>query len=405
MGYYDDHYNREGRTKKGSKAGYIFSSLVGVIIGALLVLFVVPQMNGGSNGGETLGLSNTDENSQVETKKVSVDVETEITSAVEKARGAVVSISNIQSAGMWSNGQNGESTQGVEAGSGSGVIYKKEGDHAFIVTNHHVVDGAERLEVNLFNGEKIAAELVGSDVWTDLAVLEIDGSIVEDVAEFGDSDTLSIGEPAIAIGNPLGQFEGSVTKGIISGLNRTVPVDIDQNGTVDWNAEVLQTDAAINPGNSGGALVNISGQVIGINSMKIAESSVEGIGLAIPINFAQTVISDLEQHGEVRRPYMGVQIASVSDIPAYYQEEALKLPKDVENGVVVSGVEPNGPAAEAGLKEMDVIVELDGEEITDVLDLRHHLYGQDVGDEMKVKYYREGKLAETTMALKTENTF
>lgn len=139
--------------------------------------------------------------------------------------------------------------------------------------------------------------------------------------------------------------------------------------------------------------------------MKIAESSVEGIGLAIPINFAQTVISDLEQHGEVRRPYMGVQIASVSDIPAYYQEEALKLPKDVENGVVVSGVEPNGPAAEAGLKEMDVIVELDGEEITDVLDLRHHLYGQDVGDEMKVKYYREGKLAETTMALKTENTF
>lgn len=332
-------------------------------------------------------------------------METEITTAVEKARGAVVSISNIQSAGMWSNGQNGESTQGVEAGSGSGVIYKKEGDHAFIVTNHHVVEGAERLEVNLFNGEKIAAELVGSDVWTDLAVLEIDGSIVEDVAEFGDSDALSIGEPAIAIGNPLGQFEGSVTKGIISGLNRTVPVDIDQNGTVDWNAEVLQTDAAINPGNSGGALVNISGQVIGINSMKIAESSVEGIGLAIPINFAQTVISDLEQHGEVRRPYMGVQIASVSDIPAYYQEEALKLPKDVENGVVVSGVEPNGPAAEAGLKEMDVIVELDGEEITDVLDLRHHLYGQDVGDEMKVKYYREGKSAETTMALKTENTF
>lgn len=224
------------------------------------------------------------------------------------------------------------------------------------------------------------------------------------MAEFGNSDSLKMGETVIAIGNPLGAtFSGSVTQGIISGLKRTIPVDIDQNGVVDWQSEVLQTDAAINPGNSGGALINMAGQVIGINSMKIAQQAVEGIGLSIPINSAKPIIDDLEKFGTVKRPYMGVDLKSVEEIPAYYQEEALKLPRDVNYGVALRQVVPNSPAAQAGLKELDVIVEMDGEKINDVIDLRKHLYQKKkIGDKMSIKFYRDGKQKETTLTLTGE---
>jgi serine protease Do len=274
------------------------------------------------------------------------------------------------------------------------------------VTNHHVVEGATKLEVTLEDGTKLPAKLLGSDIWTDLAVVTVDGSKVKQVAEFGDSDRLKVGEPAIAIGNPLGQtFSGSVTQGIISGLKRTIPMDINQDGVVDWQSEVLQTDAAINPGNSGGALINIDGQVIGINSMKISQEAVEGIGLSIPINSAKPIINDLERYGSVKRPYMGVDLKSVSDIPAYYQQEALKLPSDITYGVALRQVVPGSPAARAGLKELDVIVELDGKKINDVIELRKHLYqDKKIGDQMNVKYYRGGKLKETSLQLTSENT-
>ena len=405
VGYYDQDYQNRSNRQKGNKGGYFLASLVGVILGAILVIIAVPKLFEYNvlpysiDSGEHVQ-EDSARNKNVPTQNVSLNVVTDVTKAVDKAGDAVVSITNIQAAGFWSR-ENGE--DGVPAGSGSGVIYKKQGNSAFIITNHHVVEGAQQLEVSLADGTKIPAKLVGSDIWTDLAVLEVDSKDIQTIAEFGDSAALKTGEPVIAIGNPLGTFEGSVTQGIISGLERTVPVDIDQNGTADWQAEVLQTDAAINPGNSGGALVNISGQVIGINSMKIAQSAVEGIGLAIPINYAQPIIEDLEKYGEVRRPYMGIGLASVSEIPGYYQQEALKLPSEVKSGVAITTVEPNSPAAQAGLKEMDVIVEMDGEAITDVIDLRKHLYNQKkVGDQMKVKYYRAGKLAETTMKLSGE---
>ncbi|KOP71612.1 S1C family serine protease [Cytobacillus solani] len=407
MGYYDQDYQNRSNKQKGNKGGYFLASLVGVILGAILVIIAIPKLADYNVLPYSIEPDNqleeeaaNNESANVPTQNVSLNVVTDVTKAVDKAGDAVVSITNIQAAGFWSR-EAGE--DGVPAGTGSGVIYKKQGKSAFIVTNHHVVEGAQQLEVSLADGTKIPAKLVGSDIWTDLAVLEVDSKDIKTVAEFGDSGALKTGEPVIAIGNPLGTFEGSVTQGIISGLERTVPVDIDQNGTADWQAEVLQTDAAINPGNSGGALINISGQVIGINSMKIAESAVEGIGLAIPINYARPIIEDLEKFGEVRRPYMGIQLASVSEIPGYYQQEALKLPRDVKAGVAITSVEPNSPAAQAGLKEMDVIVEMDGEAIGDVIQLRKHLYNQKkVGDQMKVKFYRAGKLQEATIKLSGE---
>ena len=167
--------------------------------------------------------------------------------------------------------------------------------------------------------------------------------------------------------------------------------------------EVLQTDAAINPGNSGGALVNIAGQVIGINSMKIAQEAVEGIGLSIPINSAIPIIEDLEKFGEVKRPFMGVSLASVEEISQYHQQNTLKLPTDVTNGVAITGVQSNSPATKAGLQEFDVIVALDGKEVSDVVNLRKYLYNEKkIGDKLEVTYYRDGEQLKTTMDLSVE---
>lgn len=393
MGYYDqdDNQSEQRQTKrKDSKAGYFLSGLIGSIIGALLVLLMTGNMN---NNGFNQNHTNNGDGSSKLTQNVSMDVTTDVTKAVEKTGDAVIGITNIQGSNFFNETQ--------EAGTGSGVIYKRENGKAFIVTNNHVVEGASSLEVTLTDGTKTQATPLGSDIWTDLAVIQIADKGVDTVADFGNSDKLKVGEPVIAIGNPLGlNFSGSVTQGIISGLNRTIPIDVNSDGVEDWNAEVLQTDAAINPGNSGGALVNISGQVIGINSMKIAESSVEGIGLSIPINFAIPIIADLEAHGKVKRAYMGTSLRSLNEVTNYQRQETLKLPTDVTEGVVITSVETGSPAAKAGLKEFDVIVELDGKQIANVPELRKHLYiNKQIGDKMKVTYYRNGNKATTEMTL------
>ncbi|ETI66852.1 S1C family serine protease [Neobacillus vireti] len=407
MGYYDDHSQGRYQEQKGKKSGFFLASFVGAIIGAIVVILAIPTLSKQGilpyelESAQNLPTDTNNNNQQNVIKQVSYDVTTNTTKAVDKTGEAVVGINNIQATSFWSDNGNGSEQ---EAGTGSGVIYKKEGNQAFVVTNHHVVEGATKLEVTLSDGTKIPAKLLGSDIWTDLAVLQIDADKVKKVAEFGNSDILKMGEPVIAIGNPLGAtFSGSVTQGIISGLKRTIPVDINQDGIIDWQSEVLQTDAAINPGNSGGALINMAGQVIGINSMKIAQNAVEGIGLSIPINSAKPIINDLEHYGSVKRPYMGVDLKSVSEIPAYYQQEALKLPRDVNYGVALRQVIPNSPASQAGLKELDVIVEMDGQKINDVIDLRKHLYQEKkIGEQMKVKYYRDGKLQDTTLRLSAE---
>ncbi|KIQ95455.1 Serine protease Do-like HtrA [Anoxybacillus thermarum] len=397
MGYYDDHYEHVRQKQKGNRGGTFLAGLVGAVLGGMLVIVSIPSLV----KWDVLpySLEQTEEKQTTVTeqpkvdKSVAVDVVTQVTKAVDKVSNAVVGIVNIQEASFWS--------EGGEAGTGSGVIYKKEGNKAYIVTNHHVVEGASRVEVSLSDGTKVPARLLGSDVWTDLAVLEIDAKHVTNVAEFGNSDVVKVGEPVIAVGNPLGlQFAGSVTQGIISGVNRTIPIDIDQDSIPDWHAEVLQTDAAINPGNSGGALVNIEGQVIGINSMKIAQEAVEGIGLSIPINYAKPIISDLEKFGQVRRPYMGVELRSLSDIPAYHWQQTLHLPANVKEGVAILQVVPGSPAAQAGLREFDVIVALDDENIPDVIALRKHLYNRkQIGDTMKVTFYRDGKKQTVTLKL------
>ncbi|WP_047981014.1 S1C family serine protease [Ornithinibacillus contaminans] len=303
---------------------------------------------------------------------------------IAEASEAVVGVTNLQKQSIWTNSQ--------EAGTGSGILYKKENGKAYVVTNHHVVNGAEEVQVVLSNDESVQAKVLGSDELTDLAVLEIDGSKVDRVATLGKTEGKKVGETVFAIGNPLGiEFANSLTKGIISGLERSVSIDTNGDNVADWVTEVIQTDAAINPGNSGGALVDANGEVIGINSMKIASTQVEGIGFAIPIDAALPIMQQLEENGEVQRPFIGISTATINQVPMQYRHNVV-LPDGVESGMVVANVDPGSPAEDAGLQQFDVITKIDGHETPTILELRKYMYSEtQVGDTVELEIYRNGE--------------
>lgn len=384
---------------KERRRSWLIPLLLGIIIGILLVFVARPDLkeSGKSNTNDLPSIqSDVEQVGDQETSYVNVDVTTQITEVVEDVSAAVVGVTNIQlQADFW------QQQDGNEAGTGSGVIYKVDGDYAYVVTNHHVVEGADTVEVVLADETSIEAQLIGSDLFSDLAVLRMDATNVTKVIEMGSSDEIKVGEPAIAIGNPLGHmFSGSVTQGVISGTQRTIPVDFNQDGRADWQAEVIQTDAAINPGNSGGALINIKGQLIGINSMKINQTAVEGIGFAIPINTARPIIKELEETGEIKRAFLGVEIYSLDEVPKAEWSRTLYLPEEVDGGVYIWTIEAFSPADNAGLKRLDVITELDGKEIKSTIDLRKVLYDEkNIGDELEVTFYRNGEKQQSTVKL------
>jgi len=257
--------------------------------------------------------------------------------------------------------------------SGSGVVIDPSG---YIVTNNHVIDGADRIEVSFHDGRRKAAKLIGKDRRTDLALLKVDGVKVT-VANFGDSDNLVVGQEVVAIGNPMGEkFARTVTVGVVSGLNRILTTE---EGFV---FRLIQTDAAINPGNSGGALCNLQGEVIGINTVKIAVSGYEGMGFAIPSNQVVQVINDLRLKGRVERPVAGLQVVHevTSELATYYN-----LP--VTYGVAVKPIE-GGPAHKAGLKDYDIIIAVNGKKVQSVYDLQECLFNCKVGDEATLSVTR-----------------
>lgn len=399
---YDDNdlYDQHPKRPEKSKRRWLLPLLLGIIIGILLVSVALPAVLNSNlvtgNETDTSDSQSANEYGSSDHSVVNVDINTKLTDIVSEVSPAVVGVTNIQLRNdFW------EQSGGSEAGTGSGVIYKKDDEFAYIVTNHHVVEGADEVEIVLYNDEHLNAKILGSDLFSDLAVLQVDGNTIDKVMEMGSSDNVKVGEPAIAIGNPLGHmFAGSVTQGIISGTQRTIPMDFNQDGRPDWQAEVIQTDAAINPGNSGGALINMQGLLIGINSMKVNQAAVEGIGFSIPIDTAKPLIAELEQNGEVTRPYLGVEIYSLDEVPQREWEQTLKLPEEVKGGVYVWSIEPMSPADQGGLKRLDVITELDGKEVLDMIDLRKILYQEkEVGDQVDVVYYRNGERHETSVEL------
>ena len=359
-------------------------------------------------------------NSSVTATKEDKDNQQITVNAISKAKDAVVSIVNYQSnsnnnlesiLGGNSRKSGSDSSDSGElkpASSGSGVIYKKSGNTAYVVTNNHVVNGAKKLSVILSDGTSVNAELVGTDVWTDLAVLKISGDNVTTTMDFADSDKIAVGETAFAIGSPLDvNLSNTVTKGIVSAVNRQIPMDVDGDGKNDWNQTVIQTDAAINPGNSGGALINNEGKLIGINESKIAKAtanvSAEGIGFGIPSNEVKLITEQLEQSGKVIRPALGVQLVSVNTV----DRDTLKSQLNFEGkqGVVVRYVENGTPASQAGLEKYDIITKLNGEDVKDVAPVRKYLFEKTkIGDTVTVTYYRNGKENTTSVVVQALNT-
>lgn len=387
MGYYDDHYtNPEPSRRSGGRRGgpgWFWSGFLGAIVGIVVCFIVSPFL---ASKGWLPAYNNeagTTQTGPVINKRINADVTTAVTKAVDKVSPAVVAVINLQQANFFDN-------QYTESGIGSGIIYKKSGDYAYVVTNNHVVEGASKIEVRFDDEKKVNAELLGRDSLYDLAVLKIPAKYVKTVAQFGNSDNLKRGEPVIAIGNPLG-FSGSVTEGIVSSKNRMIERQVQTSGgQVDYNAQVLQTDAAINPGNSGGALVNLDGDVVGINSLKISDSDVEGIGFAIPINIAIPVIQKLEADGKVERPYIGISFVGLDELPSNYAQQ-LNIPRNLKTGLVVTQVGSGSPAQRAGIKEGDIIVSVNGHQIQDSVDFSTYLYTNlKVGQTVKVTLYRDG---------------
>ena len=382
--------------KKKNNSGKRFLSTIGAgVIGSMLTLGVVANtdiLQPSAQGTIPVTTPNTPYNVQQTTVKNPAS----LADMVEQASSAIVGIVNYKNAGN----RFAQNTEAVKSGTGSGVIYKIEDGKAYIVTNNHVIDGAEKLEISLESGEKTTAELVGKDALSDLAVLTIDAKYAKSFLEFGNSDQLRAGDAVVAIGNPLGlDFSGTVTQGIVSAVNRAINVNTSAG---EWEMNVIQTDAAINPGNSGGALLNSAGQVIGINSLKISESGVEGLGFAIPSNEVMPLIEEMTLHGQVERPYIGVGLADLAQVPPMYLQH---LPQEVKGGVMVANVDPLSAAGKAGLAVEDVITAINGTDITSPTELRKFLYSQlKVGDTATFTIYRGAELKTIDVTLTSNKT-
>ena len=374
--------------------------------GQLLLVILISFFSGILGTFTTLQLSqkqNSGTTTTTTVSKAAVKNENSTTQAVDKVKDAVVSVitysSNSQNSLITSDETDTDTNAEQVFSEGSGVIYKKEGDTAYLVTNTHVINGAKKVDIRLADGTKVPGEIVGSDTYSDIAVVKIAADKVTTVAEFGDSSQLTVGETAIAIGSPLGsEYANTVTQGIVSSLNRNVSLKSEDGQAISTNA--IQTDTAINPGNSGGPLINIQGQVIGITSSKIASNggtSVEGLGFAIPANDVINIIKQLEKDGKVTRPALGIHMVNLSNLSTTDLQK-LKLPGNVTSGVAVRSVQKNMPA-NGHLQQYDVITKIDDKAISSTTELQSALYSHSIGDSMTVTYYRDGKEETTTIKL------
>ena len=390
------------KRKSGNKiiATAAIVGVVGGLVGGGVSYYAMDQMNNGqaNNTAQTSISSSSSKVSEKSAKNGGT-----MTAAYNDVKGAVVSVINLkrQSASSGADslysslfGDDSDSSSSKSGkletySEGSGVVYMKSNGKGYIVTNNHVISGSDAVQVLLANGKTVNAKVVGKDSTTDLAVLSIDAKYVTQTAQFGDSKHLEAGQTVIAVGSPLGsEYASTVTQGIISAPARTISTSSGNQQTV------IQTDAAINPGNSGGALVNSAGQVIGINSMKLAQSSdgtsVEGMGFAIPSIEVVTIVNELVKKGKITRPQLGVRVIALQGIPEGYRSR-LKIKSNLKSGIYIASVNKSGSAANAGIKSGDVITKVDGKKVDDVASLHSILYSHKVGDTVNVTVNRNGK--------------
>ena len=346
---------------KKNIAGCIVSSVVAFFVGVIGTYLVVVNFNP------------TTENVIKNIKSVEV-VDNSIADAVEKVYDAVVVIEAYNNDTLKSTG--------------TGFVYKKTGGKGYIMTNNHVVDGANNVKIIYSNGTTATADILGKETYSDIAVLTVKDDTVLSVVSLGDSTKMRLGDTVFTIGSPLGsEYSGTVTRGILSNKDRLVAVSLTSGSTSDWIMKVLQTDAAINPGNSGGPLLNINGEVIGINSLKLVENEIEGMGFAIPIEDAIYYAEILEKGEKISRPYIGIGMLDISN-PYSLRYYGINIDSSVTSGVVITEVEKNSPAYKAGLQKGDVIYQINDEDVNSIAEFRYVLYKSRPGDTITLKYYR-----------------
>lgn len=359
-------------------------------IGIILVLSIIISFIGGA-----VGTYFVLENREVQTtiipgkfNSITLTESDSIASGVEKIYDAVVVVEGFK--------------QKQLASTGTGFVYKELNGTYYIMTNHHVVSGMEEVKIILSDKTEIDVEVKGSEAYSDIAVLATSSKSIEHIATLGDSTKLSVGDTLFTVGSPEGSdYAGTVTKGVLSGKDRLVAVALTNSTTSDYYMRVLQTDAAINPGNSGGPLCNVNGEVIGVTNMKLVDSTVEGMGFAIPIEDALFYAATLEKGEEVERPYFGIGMLDITD-SYYLWQNGIRLPNDIEEGVAIIEVAENSPASIAGLKKGDIIVSLGGETIGSIAEFRYQLYKHSPGEKVEVEYVRNSKKKTVTVTL-TEN--
>lgn len=290
-------------------------------------------------------------------------------------------------------------SNGVIKSLGTGFVYKTDADYGYILTNNHVISGSKKFTITNNDGKVGDAEVLGSDEYVDIAVLRVELEYVMEVAEFGDSTQLEIGDTVFTVGTPVSiSYAGTVTKGIVSGKERTVPVTLDSGG--QFMMDVIQTNAAINPGNSGGPLCNINGQIIGINTLKLVENEIEGMGFAIPIEMVTSVLDRLEKGEKIDRPLLGVTLTDTTN-SYYLARSGIYLDSSITNGTVIMGIEENSTASQAGLKKGDVILKINGVDVLTTAHFRYLLYKYSVGDTITIEYYSDKETK--TIDIKLDN--
>lgn len=361
----------------------VLVALIAGIIGALIVLGIGKLMENTvlNDNGSTVKEANNNSNAgnSLDGKNDKYD---SVNQMITDVSPAIVGVINMQKAQNLDDLLKGKSAKSEEADVGSGVIYQKNNGSAYIVTNNHVIDGASEIKVQLHNSKQVDAKLIGKDALTDIAVLKIDDTKGTKAIDFANSSKVKTGDSVFAMGNPLGlEFANSVTSGIISASERTIDTQTSAGAN---KVNVLQTDAAINPGNSGGALVDLNGNLVGINSMKIANEQVEGIGFAIPSNEVKVTIKELVKNGKIDRPSIGIGLLNLSEIPDEYKKQ---LNTDRKQGIYVAKV-----YADSGLKEGDIITKIDDEKVKEDTELRSYLYEhKKPGDNVNLTIERKGK--------------
>ena len=330
-----------------------------------------------------LNISNINNNTNVVDRKFTVS-EIGLSTGINNVYDSVVVVQNYKN----------DKSNGI----GSGFIYNNDG---YIMTNSHVIEGASNIKVMLMSGDAVDATIIGDDEYADIAVIKIDKKYVTKVATLGSSESINVGDTVFTIGSPISsEYYGTVTRGILSGKNRLVNVTVESSN--DWIMNVMQTDAAINPGNSGGPLCNANGDVIGINSMKLVQSQVEGMGFAIPIEDAISYANMIVNGEKIKRSYLGLRMVNVSSTYNFANED-IKIDSKVISGVAIIEILKDGPCNNTGLKKGDVITKIGDYKIKTVAELRYHLYKYKPNDKINIVVNRNGKVMSYKVTLGTSN--